>query len=860
MKNNIARKLIIYTILFSSVITLVITALQLYTELQYDIKGINQSLQQIKTSYQKSLTQSVWVADKNQLQVILNGITELPDIVYSSIRNENDENISSGFIPNAETIEFKTDLHYNYNNTNLKIGEFTVVASLTDVYSRLINRLWIILLSNALKTSLVAVFIYFLFFNLVTKHLTKISKFSENSDVLTNAETLTLDRHTTQHDEFDTVVNSINNMHNRLHEQISEINKQKQHLSQTLNSIGDAVITTDNNGNVTRLNPVAEKLTGWTNKQAQQQPLRNVFPIIDTTSGKPIPYSVEKVLATGEAVYLSNHTTLIAKDNSEYQIADSAAPILDNNKILGMVLVFNDVTEQYKMREALHESEQRLRQLTENLKEVFWLGSPDWNEIIYISPAYEKVWGKSTQSLYEHPRSWLEPIHPDDKQQVLNDIPDNLDGIIDCIEFSEFRIQKNDSEEVWIKARAYPIRDADGNVIRIAGIAEDITDQKCADETIRRSQKMDALGKLTGGIAHDYNNMLGIVLGYADILHNMLDGQPVLQKYAKNISHAGERGAKLTRKLLDFSRDKSTDESKTNINTVLIEEQHMLEKTLTARIKLELNLDKNLCPVYLDNSELEDAILNISINAMHAISGNGFLKIETHCIKIDTAEANALSLNSGNYVRLRFTDSGCGMDEKTREKIFDPFYSTKGDKGTGLGLSQVYGFVNRCGGAITVNSTLQQGSSFMLYFPCHTGNSKNIENIDAIEHSEQSGGGSILVVDDEHDLIQLVSDILTQQGYRVFQAENAQQALKIASSEHIDVMLSDVIMPDMDGYTLASQIQNEHPEIKVQLTSGFSKNYDQDHPHSALSKNLLEKPYTSDALLEKIRHLLAEKK
>lgn len=859
MKSHIARKLIIYTVLFSSAITLIITILQLYTEYQYGVKNINQSLEQIKVSYQKVITQSVWLSDKKQLQIILNGITELPDIVYSEINTENNTNITSGFIPPSENIKFNIDLVYEYNNTPLKIGEFRVIASLNDVYAQLLNRLWIILLSNALKTSLVAIFIYFLFSHLVTRHLVKISKHSERSDFFADNTKLVLDRKSHEQDEFDTVVESINNMHYRLHQQISEINAQKQHLSQTLNSIGDAVITTDEKGNVTRLNPVAEQLTGWKNDDALQQPLKNIFPIIDASTRKAITNPVDKVLATGETVYLSNHTTLISKDGNEYQIADSAAPIRNESQILGMVLVFNNVTEQYKMREALHESEQRLRQLAENLKEVFWLGSPDWNEIIYISPAFEKIWGVKTQALYEHPRIWVDAIHPDDKAQVISDIPKHPNDITDIIDFREFRIQRPDSKTCWIKARAYPIRDADGKVIRIAGIAEDITERKLAEDTIRRSQKMDALGKLTGGIAHDYNNMLGVILGYSEILMSELNNQPHLQDYAEKITHAGQRGAKLTKKLLSFSRYKSPDSKNTIINHLLLNEQDILAKTLTARIKLELNLDENLCPVHLDENELEDAILNISINAMHAIKKNGSLIIKTMNRKINKKKSDRLAIAKGDYVLLSFTDDGCGMSEEIKNKIFDPFFSTKGDLGTGLGLSQVYGFINRCSGAITIDSSPGSGSCFTLYFPCSRKTDNHKAPADIPSRGSMKGKENILIVDDEPDLLELLSDILKQHGYHVFLAGNAKYALELLKKERIDLIISDIIMPDMDGYSLASHVRKEYPDIKIQLVSGYSESPHTEKIDSELSKNLLPKPYTSANLLQKIHALLSTK-
>jgi len=981
MKSYIARKLIIYTVLFSSAITLIITSVQLYTEFQYDVSDINKRLEQIKTSYQESITQSVWVSDRQQLQIILDGITELPDIVYAKVSSEDSDDIISGSNTEEENISLKIDLHYLYNAQNIHIGNLIVVASLSDVYHRLLNRLWIILLSNALKTALVVLFIYFIFSHLVTRHLSRISEFIERHNALSRNKKLVLERETKQHDELDTVVDSINDMHARLEQQIYEINKQKKYLSQTLNSIGDAVITTDKDGNVTRLNPIAEKLTGWTSSEAQTQPLKTIFPIVDASTREPIASPVDKVLSTGETVHLSNHTTLIARDGNEYQIADSAAPILDKEKILGMVLVFNDVTKQYQMREALYESEQRLRQLAENLNEVFWLGSVDWNEIIYISPAYERCWGFSAAELYKKPRRWIDSVHPDDKERVLKDISEYTEGTTEHIDFKEFRLQKPDGEILWIKARAYPVYNKEGKVIRIAGVAEDITRRKhdeqelqfsnekfstvfqsspagilitdigsglildanktvekilgySAEETInsstialniwknindrnrvmtqlpekkhihedkieinhksgktiilsidfalinisnkdlvissfiditkriqqeeqlRRSQKMDALGKLTGGIAHDYNNMLGVMLGYSELLKDMLDGQPKLQAYVDKIAHAGERGAKLTKKLLAFSKGKSSDVEKFNVNTLLQDEQHMLEKTLTARISLKLKLADNLWPVCLDESELEDAILNISINAMHAIENHGLLTIETDNEHISTAEAEGLDLTAGDYIRLSISDTGCGMDHATKEKIFDPFYTTKGEKGTGLGLSQVYGFITRCCGAIKVDSTLGQGTRFTLYLPRYQGEDSHKYRSRIKNSSELKGQESILVVDDEPALLDLTCEILKQQEYHVFSADNGNAALHIIENEHIDLLFSDIIMPDMNGYTLAAIVQEKYPDIKIQLASGFSDSFSQQQIDENLAKNILQKPFDSQTLLKKIRALL----
>ena len=342
------------------------------------------------------------------------------------------------------------------------------------------------------------------------------------------------------------------------------------------------------------------------------------------------------------------------------------------------------------------------------------------------------------------------------------------------------------------------------------------------EEQFRLSQKMEALGKLTGGIAHDYNNMLSVITGYAEVLEEDLKDQPKLSKYAYQIRRAGERSAKLTQKLLASSKKKPIIAENIYMNEVLQGMQHMLEKTLTARIKLIFDFDENIWPSWLDSNDFEDAILNLSINAMHAIEGNGQLTFQTQNKIIGQFDAQLLNLKAGDYVILSITDTGSGMDEAIKDNIFDPFYSTKGDKGTGLGLSQVYGFVDRSNGIIKVYSEVDHGTQFILYFPRYIEGSFKKKSNKVISTTDLNGNENILVVDDESALLELTCEILGARGYNVFSAENAKQAINILNNEHIDLLLTDVIMPDIDGYQLVSLAREINPKIKLQLISGFS--------------------------------------
>jgi len=627
--------------------------------------------------------------------------------------------------------------------------------------------------------------------------------------------------------------------------------EKENNLAITLDSIADAVITADAEGCITRMNPVAEQLTGWSFHEAKGCALKTIFPIIHAATHKAIENPIEKVIATGETVYLSNHTTLVARDGTEYQIADSAAPIRnEDSKIIGMVLVFNDITEQYQLRQAAAKIERDMKAVMDNTPAVIYAKDTD-GRYIFINRQFEALFQtrrESTIGKTDH------DIFPAD---VADEFQRNDKAVLDAghaLETEE-TVTHEGGFHSYISTN-FPLFDDDNKIYAVCGISTDITERKKQEEQLRRSQKMDALGKLTGGVAHDYNNLLGIILGYAEQLNERLVDEPRLAKYAHDIHHAALRGAKLTNKLLAFSHHKEPDAEHLDINTLLLEQQLMLEKTLTARIKLVFDLADDLWPAFLDGGDLEDTIINMSINAMHAMRETGVLTIRTRNENLSTLDTTLINLDAGDYVLVSITDTGCGMDEATKEKIFDPFYSTKGEKGTGLGLSQVYGFIERSGGAIKVYTEPGNGSSFSLYFP------RSFQSVATQRAPAKSqgynlqGSETLLVVDDEKAMAELAREILTAHGYHVFIANDGEQAISILEKDNIDLLISDVIMPNLDGYQLANHVQQHFPHIKIQLASGFADSRHSNIHDDTLRQNMLHKPYGSKLLLERVRKLL----
>jgi len=486
------------------------------------------------------------------------------------------------------------------------------------------------------------------------------------------------------------------------------------------------------------------------------------------------------------------------------------------------------------------------------------VGLVEWNtdfEFLDWNPAAQKIFGFTKEEVVGH--HVTEKIIPESARQVVDgiwkDLLTNKGGTHSINE----NITK-DGRSILCEWHNTPLVDDDGIVIGVTSLVEDITEEQKHEENLRQTQKMDAMGKLTGGIAHDFNNMLGVILGFSDLLRQSLkNDDPNQIKYCDEIINAGERAEKLTTKLLEFSRNAPSSAETTDINKLLNSMQHMLEKTLTHRIELAFKLEDNLWPVWLDKTRLEDAILNMCINSMHAMPDGGTLTLNACNNHLAGLDAHNLDISPGDYVVLSVSDTGKGMSKDVQEKMFDPFFTTKGTGGTGLGMSQVYGFVQQSNASIQVSSELEKGCKIDIFFPRHQAlelavpDEKNINSIQI-----PSGDETILVVDDEEALLKLTEEILLSSGYTVECAKNADEAMAILRDESVDLMLSDVIMPGKDGFQLATEVEKIYPRIKIQMTSGYSEENKTNLANDALYQQRLQKPISAEKLLVRIRNLL----
>lgn len=373
-----------------------------------------------------------------------------------------------------------------------------------------------------------------------------------------------------------------------------------------------------------------------------------------------------------------------------------------------------------------------------------------------------------------------------------------------------------------------------------------------SEEVVRRGLKLEALGKLTGGIAHDFNNMLGVITGYADLLQTKLKEQPDLLSYVEQISKAGEGGVKLTNKLLSFTRKHVVTSEVININTLINEAVPMLEKLLTEGITLNIQFEEDLWSANIDTSDFENALLNMSINAKHAMGDKGILTIMTTNTKLGVTAAEKNGLAAGEYIRLSLMDTGCGMSSENAAKAFDPFFTTKGELGSGLGLSQVYGFVQRAHGSIKVESKPDKGTLFTLYFPREEGLESNDKKIQPENNKLDKDIYNILIVDDEVALTELTAELLRSEGHQIETAFNAAEALDIVEKKNFDILISDVVMPGLNGFELADKVKEQYPDIKIIMVSGYNDQFNSEVKACHSYDTQLEKPVSSTQLLNTI--------
>jgi PAS domain S-box-containing protein len=517
--------------------------------------------------------------------------------------------------------------------------------------------------------------------------------------------------------------------------------------------------------------------------------------------------------------------------------------------------VRDEMMDRRRAEDALMESEQRFRELAETVQEVFWMSDPEKTRILYVNPAYERLWGRTCASLYQSPESWVEAILPEDRERIRRaSLTRQSTGQYD----ETFRIRRTDGTVRWIRDRAYPVRDAEGKVVRLVGTAEDITERRHLEDQFRQSQKMEAIGQLAAGVAHDFNNIIAVILGFAELAQAQLSKGRAAGESLEEIARASARAKSLVQQILTFSRQQPQERKNMPMGPTVEETVNFLRAVIPKDIEIGLEMDPKAPEVLADPTQIHQVIANLCTNAWHAMEDRGgriLVKLES--VVLDAADAGRLAgMRPGPVARLTITDTGKGIDAAILDRIFDPFFTTKEPgKGTGLGLSVVQGIVQGHDGAIVVSSQPGLGTTIKVYLPAAVA----AEPAPAPE-TLPGAGQRILYLDDEKPLVEMAVFFLQRQGFAVMGFTHAADALKAFRKEPdgFDLVITDMNMPGQSGLQFAAELLKLRPGLPIAICSGHVTDDLKSRARDAGIREVLYKPGTMEEFGESIQGLISK--
>lgn len=559
-------------------------------------------------------------------------------------------------------------------------------------------------------------------------------------------------------------------------------------------------------------------------------------------SWQPVREEIINYTKSGQEIWLELEIVPIADETGHYT---------------HWVAIERDITDRKQAEEALNASNTRFEMVARAVNDLVW----DWDleaNTIWWSDAVESRFGHDRSRIDPSPDFWISHIHPAEKNRVVSSIFDVLNGTADTWT-EEYQFRCGDGTYLTVVDRGYVIRSANGKAMRMIGTMMDVTKVRLLDSQLRQSQKMEAIGQLTGGVAHDFNNLLTVILGNAEVLTEELKDQQQMRMLAEMTATAAERGAELTSRLLAFARKQPLEPRLVDMNRLIADMDGMLRRTLSEDIEIEFLRAGGLWLAEVDPGQLEAALLNLAINARDAMPDGGKLTIETGNAYLDDSYADThLEVASGQYVMLTVSDSGVGMSRQTLERAFEPFFTTKPmGKGSGLGLSMVYGFAKQSAGHVKIYSEQGVGTTIKMYFPRGEAQG-HVTSGGSLDTDVEGGHEHVLVVEDDPLVRDHVISLLRSLGYRVTGAASGPVAIEIIHQlPDIDLLFTDVVMPGgMNGPQLAKATKELRPDIKILFTSGYTENAIVHHGRLDRGVELLSKPYRRQELATKVRKVL----
>ncbi len=628
-----------------------------------------------------------------------------------------------------------------------------------------------------------------------------------------------------------------------------------------LDSAVDGIITIDETGTIASVNPAGERMFGYATSELVG---RNVSVLMPSSEGKAHGGHISRYLETGRKKIIGIGREVVGRrrDGSTFplDLAVSEVFIGGQRTFMGTL---RDVTERKEIEEALRHERDFAESLVETAQVIVLVLNVE-ARIVRFNRYFEEISGYPLAEV--RGKAWFETfLPPRDHERIrqtfaraASDVPTvgNVNPIV-----------TRAGEERQIEWYSKSLYDAEGKITGVLATGHDITERLELEEQFRQAQKLEAVGRLAGGVAHDFNTLLGSILGYGEMLLDRLGDDDSLRRPVEQIRRGAERGAALTRQLLAFSRRQVLKPEVLDLRAVLAEMDDMLRRLIGADFELEHRHDPELAPVKVDAGQIQQVVMNLVVNACDAMAGGGKIRIATENLDVDETHADRASvLAPGRYVRVLVSDAGCGMDEQTRKQIFEPFFTTKEKgKGTGLGLSTVYGIVRQSGGGVAVDSTLGEGTTFKVYL-LRSEEKVAAPGVEAPITEPERGSETVLLVEDDEMFLDLLAEVLEVNGYDVLAAGDPAEAMALSGAHQgeLDLLISDMVMPGMSGKELASHLAAERPDMKVLLMSGYSDEALEERGVSSVSgapgggqtSGFIQKPFSTKELVRKVRRSL----
>jgi two-component system, cell cycle sensor histidine kinase and response regulator CckA len=636
----------------------------------------------------------------------------------------------------------------------------------------------------------------------------------------------------------------------RVQERTQELQRNEQKrawLAAMVESSDDAIIGNTLDGSITSWNRGAEALFGYRSDEAIG---RSMAILIPSESSIDLPSILSRIRNGSIVQHLE--TVRLRKDGSRIEVSLTISPVRDlDGAVHGASTIARDITAQRLSNQALEESEHRYRLLFHNNPQSMWVYDQETLAFLMVNETAVRSYGYSREEFLQMDLTAIRP--EEDVHELLEStaVPTtgfNQDG--------PWRHRKKDGQIISVEIAAHPIVWGERPACLV--LATDVTERIRLEEQFRQAQRLESVGRLAGGVAHDFNNLLTVIIGYAEMLLVGADKDEGSKEAVNQILQAGERAAELTRQLLAFSRKQVIEPSVINMNTIIGTTQTFLRRLIGEDIELVTRLDADLGLVLADPGQIHQIVMNLAINSRDAMPNGGSLHIETSNVDLDDGYRDEhTGVQPGPYVMLAISDSGCGISPEIRSRIFEPFFTTKElGKGTGLGLATVYGMVKQSGGWIWVYSEPGRGTTFKIYFP--RTDEPFVTSTRAIK-TNVTGNETVLVVEDQTEVRALALAGLASFGYSVHGSATGEEALAFCRDFHdeIHVVVTDVVMPDMNGKEVARQFAQLRPQTRILFMSGYTSDVIAHRGVLEGDVDYMQKPFTPETLARKIREILA---